>query len=966
MASPLNDFLKAHRVTKGDDRYSDWNLTGITKNVDVGSYIVDDAEYDTFLSLMNNHIFGRKPQTSSLLERHRDVGPILVDLDFRYDGGGMLRRRFRSDDIRNFIAEYAAAMIYFSKVETLPADLEFYVTMKPMPENDPKDNKHKDGVHIQCPSITTTPKYQYAIRGFLLQRDTITSVFGSTGVNNPVEDIFDVSVIHRNNWFIYGACKPNKAQYSVDCVWRVEIADVIECLDGGDPADFNELVGIVRDMMTQETAPTDNLALMKKLSIRRGHHIATPLPIRGLRATEWEELMINWGGGKARLDRALPPVKNIIEFATDEEADDKLVVVEPEDTTRVTSAITGDDVALAYRLARECLNPERRAGDYHDWVNLAICLKNVANTDESFKVWCEITRNVNPEHKKSRMTDAELKAKWNLIRVDATKKLGIGSLQHWAEEDNADKRRSILSETYTDWVINYAKNTHVSIAEFVCRIYRYEFRCCKGAARGQFEWYQFPASAHNWRYLRTHTELRARLSGRIKDEYTEGWRKLGKKANELSAEADGLKAIDERRKTLLGIERNLEMASFKDSVMRECQEKFEDDDFIKKLNSEPYLVGVANGVLELNYWEDESRTGRPHVRFRDGRPDDYVSFQMGGGDVDALSYVPYDPSTPEQKALAEFFEKIYPDPVLREYVLTLLSSCLEGANREQKFYVMQGQGSNGKSMIEKLMELTFGDYGTSLSTTVFTRKRPDSGAANPDIITVQKRRYIHTGEPDDNEPINTAIMKAWSGGDRIAARGLFSDQEKFSITGKIFMSCNYLPPVSKMDNGTWRRLRVIPHVSTFKDPGDPAIDPAKHIYEKDLHLESKIPHWCSAFFSLLVHYYENKYLAHGLKEPDCVSAASNKYKEDNDMFNNFFTENFVKDPSAGPIMAKEVRGIFRDWKKAQGRACDLKESMVFDRMREACGPGSTDKEFWGIRVADDIHEDLSGGFIKHS
>jgi P4 family phage/plasmid primase-like protien len=958
----LHSFLQSHRVVKGDANYGNWNLTGITDRVDKGTYLVPDAEYDTFLGLVNDHIFGARPMTSSLLERHRDVGPLLVDLDFRYDAGGTLRRRFRPDHIRDFVAEYVAAMIYFSKVESLPADLDFYVTTKPMPEME-KD-KHKDGIHIQCPTLTTSPKYQYAIRGFLLQRDTIRKVFGPTGVNNAPEDVFDVSVIHRNNWFLYGACKPNKAQYSVNLVYRVAIADIAEALDD-DPDDYEDLVEFVKETIRVETAPADSLALLKRLSIRRGHMDATPLPIRAPRSAEWEELMIAWGSGKGKMDVALPPVKNILEFASGEEEGAELVVADGAEAVGRGLTAAEEDIKLAYRLARECLNSERRCGEYHDWVNTAICLKNISNSEESFKVWCELTRAVDPAHKKARMTDAELRAKWALIRVDGSKKLGMGSLQYWAEEDNPAKHRSILSETNTDWILNYANNTHVSIATFVYRLYRHEFRCCKGATRGQFEWYHFAAGAHNWRHLRTHTELRARLSGYVKDEYIEAWRKAGKRANEIGADGEQLKAIDGKRKMLRDVERNLEMASFKESVMRECQEKFEDAEFIKKLNTDPFTLGVANGVLELQHWDSDAHTGRPHVYFRDGRPEDFISFQMGDDDAELgpIHYKPYNAADPEQRAISEFFTKIYPDLVLREYVLTLLSSCLEGMNREQRFYVMQGVGSNGKSMIERLMELAFGDYGTSLSTTVFTRKRPDSGAANPDIITVMNRRYIHTGEPDDNEKINTAIMKAWSGGDFVCARGLFADQEKFPIRGKIFMSCNDLPPVSKMDNGTWRRLRVIPHVSVFKDPGDAAIDPSKNIYEKDLHLEGKLKHWRTAFFSLLVHYYETRYLEHGLKEPDCVTAASNKYKEENDVFNQFFGENFVKDPAAGPLLAKEVRGIFREWKRNLGRAIDLKEHTIFDRMKEVCGCGSTDKEFWGVKQADEV-VDLSGA-IHH-
>jgi len=180
---------------------------------------------------------------------------------------------------------------------------------------------------------------------------------------------------------------------------------------------------------------------------------------------------------------------------------------------------------------------------------------------------------------------------------------------------------------------------------------------------------------------------------------------------------------------------------------------------------------------------------------------------------------------------------------------------------------------------------------------------------------------------------------------------------------KIFISCNDMPPVSKMDNGTWRRVRVIPHLSIFKDPDDPAIDPAKNIYEKDLYLEGKIPHWRGAFLGLLVHYYEKHYLEHGLKEPACVMAASNKYKEENDIFNKFFEENFVRDSAAAPILAREVKNIWRDWKRSMGRAIDLREGAVLDRMKEMCGAGSTDKEFSGIRVMDEA-PDLSGALLR--
>ena len=150
-----------------------------------------------------------------------------------------------------------------------------------------------------------------------------------------------------------------------------------------------------------------------------------------------------------------------------------------------------------------------------------------------------------------------------------------------------------------------------------------------------------------------------------------------------------------------------------------------------------------------------------------------------------------------------------------------LASCLEGANKEQRYDTWIGVGGNGKSKLVDLVALTLGDYATSLQSTALTRKRPESGAANPDIIAVWKKRFIYLAEPDDGEPLNTSRMKQFTGEDVVEARGLFQDQQKFQITGKLFMLCNRLPPIHTNDRGTWRRVIAVPFESKFVDPKGP-------------------------------------------------------------------------------------------------------------------------------------------------
>lgn len=953
----LRKFLDERRT-----KATTWTIGGYGAS-DTGSFQVDDHEYDTFLSLVHKTVFGPKPVASSLMEKHKENGPILIDLDFRYEKtGAPLNRRFTHDNIQTFIAMYVAAMIYFSKVEELPEDLIFYDMVKPAPETDAKH--HKDGVHIQCPNISTAPKFQYGIRGFLLNRGIITDVFDGQDLYNTPDDCFDHRVIHMNNWFLYGACKPDKAQYRIERVWKISISDVVEALDGNDPKDFDELVTSVMTMMTDVEIPTNTHEIMKTLSIRKPlYDGVTELPIRECHKAEWDEVQNQWGAGKKNKTSAPAPAPapRVAAADTASVADDNESVA-----LRVLPSASEVDIKLAYEICKDVLNAERRAGDYEEWTNLAFCLKNIADTEESFQAWMDVTRRVDSHHKKATYTEAQLRAKWALIRLGGARRpLTIASLIKWAEEDNKPKYDSIRSRTTIDWIINTANSTHVSIAALVFRMYKYEFRCSVGAGRQKsYDLYQY--LGHSWKKLRTNNELRQRLSNEVRAAIVEANGEAGRRQNNAATDIER-KIYEERRKVLFGIERQLEMTSFKDSVLKECQEKFYNEEFGSRLDCDKWLVGVSNGVLDLNHFDNDKMTGRSHVLFRKGLPDDCISFQMGrmDPDMDPIPYVPYDRADPDQIALMEFFTLIYPDAELREYVLMVLSSCLEGQNSQQLFFVNQGEGSNGKSMIQNLMEFTFGDYQTSLQTTVLTRKRPESGAANPDMITTKCKRYIYMGEPDAGEKLNTSRMKQLSGEDRIEARGLFSDQEKFNMMGKLFLSCNYLPPISSMDNGTWRRIRVIPHVSTFKDPGSPEIDPANHIYEKDYELKSKLKQWRIAFLGLLVHYYETKYIPGGrqFKEPACVMAASNNYKAKNDDFKTFFDETFVKKPDAQPIKSTRVKTLFREWKKKAGREIDLKDNQILERMKVECGAGnSTEKEFYGIVEATTI-EDISGSHI---
>jgi phage/plasmid-associated DNA primase len=63
----------------------------------------------------------------------------------------------------------------------------------------------------------------------------------------------------------------------------------------------------------------------------------------------------------------------------------------------------------------------------------------------------------------------------------------------------------------------------------------------------------------------------------------------------------------------------LRRTGFKDSVMKECRVLFYDKEFAKKLDDNKHLIAFNNGV-----YDTLTQT------FRDGHPDDYISFCTEG------------------------------------------------------------------------------------------------------------------------------------------------------------------------------------------------------------------------------------------------------------------------------------------------------------------------------------------------
>jgi phage/plasmid-associated DNA primase len=195
----------------------------------------------------------------------------------------------------------------------------------------------------------------------------------------------------------------------------------------------------------------------------------------------------------------------------------------------------------------------------------------------------------------------------------------------------------------------------------------------------------------------------------------------------------------------------------------------------------------------------------------------------------------------------------------------------------------------------------------------------------------------------------------------VEARGLFKDQEKFKITGKLHMMCNSKPSIETMDRGTWRRIRVIPFVSKFVEYDSPELlAKKKNVFLRDNDLDKKLLEWREPFLSLLVHIYEKEYLVSGLEPtPSIVKKACEDYKESNDSFAKFESDRIRKiNPLEGAKMTfKDIDRSYRKWSTdAANAARKLSQQDLLKRVNDEYGDPVDDKFYLDRRVFIYDHE----------
>lgn len=218
----------------------------------------------------------------------------------------------------------------------------------------------------------------------------------------------------------------------------------------------------------------------------------------------------------------------------------------------------------------------------------------------------------------------------------------------------------------------------------------------------------------------------------------------------------------------------------KEKIMYEIAVMAFDGDFMSNLDKNKKLICFTNGVYDLSCGT-----------FRNGKMDDYISLCVNYPYLQT-----YDKNCLLSKEIDNFFEKVMPDEKMRNYLMKILSSCLDG-NVNESIYAFVG--NNGLIIIDMLMDC-LGDLG---------RKINEKNIMDELIKTKGVRAcFINQAEI----AMDLGFMKILTGGDVLTNNDL-PYPIYFTPVFKLFIKCDDLSVIKTNDKGIQRRLSIIPFSS---------------------------------------------------------------------------------------------------------------------------------------------------------
>lgn len=314
----------------------------------------------------------------------------------------------------------------------------------------------------------------------------------------------------------------------------------------------------------------------------------------------------------------------------------------------------------------------------------------------------------------------------------------------------------------------------------------------------------------------------------------------------------------------------------------------------KELDSDPYKLGVGNGVVDL-------RSGLLYFN----QPEFKVTRYCNADFVE---------DAPCPKWIAFLNQIFQEDEETIESVQRLLGYTLTGLVTEEVLVICYGHGSNGKSVFSNVIHNIFGGYATTSPPSLLTARKADDTSPRNDLAALAGARYVSINELQAGDRLDEQVVKMLAGREPISARFLHREYFEYMPNFTAWLRTNHKPIITGGDDGIWRRLVVLAFRRKFDDD------------EKDPDLEGKLLEERDGILQWMLE-GTSKYLKDGLMLSPRIRQENAVYRKDSDLIGEFLDDVMEVD-SAAKINQQTAYEAWKQWCTDNGFRVSSKKSFT--------------------------------------
>ena len=218
------------------------------------------------------------------------------------------------------------------------------------------------------------------------------------------------------------------------------------------------------------------------------------------------------------------------------------------------------------------------------------------------------------------------------------------------------------------------------------------------------------------------------------------------------------------------------------------------------------------------------------------------------------------------------------DQELIDYVQETVGLAAIGKVYVEALIIAYGEGRNGKSTFWNTISRVMGTYSGAISADALTAGCRRN--VKPEIAELKGKRLVIAAELEEGMRLSTSILKQLCSTDQIRGEKKFKDPFDFTPSHTVVLYTNHLPKVGASDDGTWRRLIVIPFHAKIEGSSD-IKNYADYLYE---HAGSAVMGWIiEGAKKVIEHEYK-------IKPPKVVADAIAEYRGMNDWLSQFMED----------------------------------------------------------------------------